>query len=183
MKPRKWTTIESDHVYQTPIFDLLRHQREHPHRGRHHFYVLSAPNWINIIPLTPSQEVVMVHQFRHGIEDHTLEVPGGMVDPGEEPGVAARREMIEESGYDSDNIVAIGKVHPNPAIQGNYCFSFFARDVRLIGKPPQHTGAEETEVVTVPLADIRKMIATGEITHALTITAFSFLQFYNSALF
>ena len=183
MKSRKWTTIESSRVYSTRIFDLMRHHREHPHRGKHHFYVLSAPNWVNIIPLTPSQEVVMVHQFRHGIEDSTLEVPGGMVDPGEEPIVAARREMIEESGFDSDDIVEIGKVHPNPAIQGNYCFSFVARNVRLIGKPDQSDGAEETEVVTVPLADIRKMIATGEITHALTITGFSFLQFYNSALF
>jgi len=182
MKSRKWTTLESDQVYSTPIFNLLRHHREHPSRGRHHFYVLSAPNWINIIPLTPSQDVVMVHQFRHGIEDLTLEVPGGMVDPGEEPSFAARREMIEESGYDSEQIVEIGKVHPNPAIQGNYCFSFLARDVRMLGKPPQH-GAEETEVVTVPLASIRGMIAGGEITHALTITAFSFLQFYNSGQF
>jgi len=180
MKSRKWKTIESHRVYETPIFDLFRHHRQHPSRGRHDFYVLSAPNWINIIPLTPSQEVVMVRQYRHGIENLTLEVPGGMVDPGEEPSAAARREMIEESGYDSAEIIEIGKVHPNPAIQGNYCFSFLARDVRMLGKPPQN-GAEETEVVTVPLARIRKMIARGEITHALTIAAFSFFQFYNSA--
>ncbi len=178
MDPRKWKTIESRRLHATPIFDLIQHHRQHPSRGGHDFYVLSAPNWINIIPLTPAGEVVMVRQYRHGIEDLTLEVPGGMVDPGEDPMTAARREMLEESGYDANEIVEIGKVHPNPAIQANYCFSFLARDVRQLTKPEQN-GAEETEVVTVPLVRIKDMIAGGEITHALTITAFSFFQFYN----
>lgn len=181
MSSLKWKTLSSRRVYATPIFDLLCHRRQHRTRGPHDFYVLSAPDWINIIPLTPEGDVVMVRQYRHGIEDLTLEVPGGMVDPDDaHPMAAARREMVEESGYDSDQIVELGKVHPNPAILGNYCHSFLARDVRQVGEPVQH-GSEETEVVRIPLARIREMIAGGEIMHALTITAFSFFQFYNSA--
>ena len=132
-KARRWQTLKSERVYATPIFDLHRHQRSHPHRGEHDFFVLEAPAWINIIPITPENDVVMVRQFRHGIGDFTLEIPGGMVDPEDpSPLLAARREMREECGYDSEDVVELGRVHPNPAIQPNYCYSFLARNVRRV---------------------------------------------------
>ena len=81
MKIRKWLTVETRTVYCTPIFDLHRRRSSHPHRGQKDFFILDAPNWVNIIPLTDKDEVVMVRQFRHGIEDFTVELPGGMVDP------------------------------------------------------------------------------------------------------
>ena len=178
-RPAKWKTVESRKVYSTRIFDLHHHRRHHHQRGQHDFYVLSAPDWVNIIPLTDDQNVVMVRQFRHGTEDFTLEIPGGMVDPEDpNPMAAARREMREESGYDSDDIIELGKVHPNPAIQGNYCHTFLARGVRAGVKHELDT-TEETEVLLVPLASIKDLIAGGEITHALVIAAFSFLQAYN----
>ena len=131
MKPRKWKTLKSDVAYSTPIFDLHRRRSMHARRGERDFFILDAPNWVNIIPLAKNGDVVMIRQWRHGISEFTLEVPGGMVDPEDEsPMHAARREMIEETGFDSDAIVALGKVHPNPAIQGNICFSFLAENVR-----------------------------------------------------
>lgn len=178
-KARRWDTLKSERVYSTPIFDLHRHQRAHPRRGEHDFFVLEAPPWVNIIPLTAAGEVVMVRQFRHGVGDFTLEIPGGMVDPQDSsPLVAARREMREESGYDSEEIVELGRVHPNPAIQPNFCYSFLARNVSRVVRPRLH-GSEETEVVTVRLADVKRLIASGAITHALVIAAFSFFHVYN----
>ena len=91
---------------------------------------------------------------------------------------AARREMIEESGYDSDQIVELGRVHPNPALQGNICFSFLAKNVRPVEQPVA-LGNEETEVVLVPMKEIRGLIGSGAIMHALTIAAFSFMHVYN----
>jgi ADP-ribose pyrophosphatase len=181
VKPGKWRMIDAERVYATPIFDLYKRKAAHERRGERNFYIIEAPGWVNIIPLTPAGEVVMVRQFRHGVSDFTLEIPGGMIDPHEQdPAVAARREMIEESGYDSGEIIPLGKVHPNPAIQPNWCYSFFARGVRKIAEPHLNEGgAEETEVVMVPLADIKKMIATNVITHALVIAAFSFFDVYN----
>jgi 8-oxo-dGTP pyrophosphatase MutT (NUDIX family) len=106
MKIRKWTTVGSDPVYRTPIFDLHRRRANHPVRGERDFFILEAPAWVNIIPVTPKREVVLVRQFRHGVSAFTLEIPGGMIDPGDEnPLVAARREMVEESGYDSGDVV------------------------------------------------------------------------------
>jgi ADP-ribose pyrophosphatase len=181
VKAHKWRTIEEERVYTTPIFDLYKRKSAHERRGDRSFYIIEAPAWVNIIPVTPEREVVLVRQYRHGVSDFTLEIPGGMIDPEDpKPADAARREMIEECGYDSDEIIALGKVHPNPAIQPNWCYSFFARNARRIGEPrPNEGGAEETEVVMAPLASIKGMIASGVITHALVIAAFSFFDVYN----
>ncbi len=181
MKARRWRTLDSERVFETPIFDLHRRRSAHPRRGERDFFVIDPADWVNIIPLTPKQEVIMVRQFRHGIGAFTLEIPGGMIDPDDpSPGAAGRREMIEECGYDSEDIVALGRVHPNPAIQPNFCYSFLARNVRKIsvthGNPDS---SEETEVVVVPRESIRSLIASGKITHALVIAAFSFLDVYN----
>jgi ADP-ribose diphosphatase len=179
LKIRKWDTIQSDRVYRTPIFDLHRRRSVHPGRGERDFFVLEAPAWVNIIPLTEGGEVVMVRQFRHGISGFTLEIPGGMVDPEDsDPMAAARREMREETGYDSAAIAELGWVHPNPAIQPNLCHSFLARDVHKVGEP-RLDGTEETEVVRVPLTEVKELIASGAITHALVIAAFSFFHVYN----
>src|SRR5690348_11514993 len=178
-KARRWETLKSERVYATPIFDLHLHQRSHPGRGEHDFFVIEAPAWINIIPITSANEVVMVRQFRHGIGDFTLEIPGGMVDPEDpSPLAAARREMREECGYDSEDVVALGRVHPNPAIQPNHCYSFVARNVRRVRRR-RLEGSEETEVVRVALKDVKRLIATEKITHALVIAAFSFFHLYN----
>lgn len=179
MRIRKWMTVQTQTVYCTPIFDLHRRRASHPDRGQRDFFILEAPNWVNIIPLTAKNEVVMVRQFRHGIGEFTLEIPGGMVDPEDpHPMEAARREMVEESGYDSGDIIELGRVHPNPAIQPNYCYTYLARSIRRVAKPvPQ--GAEETQVTLVPLADIPALIASEKITHALVIAAFSFFHVYN----
>src|SRR5258708_12753774 len=80
-KARRWETLKSERVYATPIFDLHPHQRSHPHRGEHDFFVIEAPAWINIIPITPANEVVMVRQFRHGTGDFTLQIPVSLLHP------------------------------------------------------------------------------------------------------
>src|SRR5260370_1276863 len=157
---RKWKTVKSDVAYSTPIFDLHRRRSHHARRGERDFFILEAPNWVNIIPLAKNGDVVMIRQWRHGISEFTLEVPGGMVDPEDEsPMHAARREMIEETGYDSDAIVELGNVHPNPAIQGNICYSFLADNVRRVARVVS-VGDEETEVVMVPMREIRGLIAS-----------------------
>jgi ADP-ribose pyrophosphatase len=181
LRARRWQTVATERVYSTPIFDLHRRKSTHPKRGERDFYVLAAPAWVNIIPLTRAREVVLVRQYRHGVSAFTLEIPGGMMDPEDpSPAEAARREMREECGYDSDVIIPLGSVHPNPAIQPNFCHSFLARNVRKVTEPdPNIGGSEETQVVVVRLAEIKQMIGTGKITHALVIAAFALFQLYN----
>lgn len=138
------------------------------------FYVVTAPDWINVIPVTEDDRVILVRQYRFGIEGSTLEIPGGMCDEGEPPDAAARRELREETGYEAGDLELLGSVHPNPAIQNNRCHSFLAPGVRRVGAPDPDTD-ESIEVVEVPLSEIPGLIAGGKITHALVIAAFHYL--------
>jgi 8-oxo-dGTP pyrophosphatase MutT (NUDIX family) len=171
-----WERLAGENVYSCRIFSIRRDRaRFSRDQAEHDFHVIESPDWVNIVPITPSGEVVLVRQFRHGIRDYTLEIPGGMVDADDpSPLVAARREMIEESGYDSQRIEPLGSIQPNPAIQSNRCHSFVAYDVER-RHSPRFDSTEETEVVLAPLAAIPDLIRGGEITHALVVVAFHWL--------
>jgi ADP-ribose pyrophosphatase len=171
-----WQRLGSEIAYACRIFTVRRDRsRFSRDEAEHDFHVLESGDWVNIIPITRDGDVVLVRQFRHGIGDCTLEIPGGMVDADDaSPLVAARREMIEESGYDSERVEALGAIHPNPAIQSNRCHSFVAYDVECRHDPHFDT-TEETEVVLVPLQRIPELISAGEITHALVVVAFHWL--------
>lgn len=143
--------------------------------GVHNFFVIEPSTWANIIAITDNQEVLLVKQFRYGKEDFTVEIPGGMVDKGESPEVAAKRELLEETGYRAEKIELIGIADPNPAIQNNRCYMYLATGLKFTGEFHLDT-TEEIEVLSVPLKNIPEMIQKGEITHSLVITAF---YYYN----
>jgi 8-oxo-dGTP pyrophosphatase MutT (NUDIX family) len=175
-----WERLTSEVAYACRIFSIRRDRaRFSRDDAEHDFHVLESTDWVNVIPITSSEEVVFVRQFRHGIRDTTLEIPGGMVDADDpSPLVAARREMIEESGYDTDRVEPLGCIHPNPAIQNNRCHSFVAYDVER-RYDPSFDSTEETEVVLVPLRRVPDLIRTGDISHALVVVAFHWLALRN----
>ncbi len=124
-----------------------------------------------MIPITPQNEVVMVQQYRHGIQGVTLEIPGGLVEAYDSPETAAARELYEETGYRASEMIFLGSVHPNPAIQDNQCFTYLAKDVFLAGQQEQDE-REDIEIIVRPLAEIPHLIRNGKITHALVLAAF-----------
>lgn len=172
-----WNEIGAASVYDCRLFSVIERRSRSPRTGElHDFYVIRAPDWVNIVPLTADGRVVMVRQYRHGIAGFTLEIPGGLIDPEDpSPLVAARREMREETGFDGDEVVALGSIHPNPALFDNRCHTFLARNVerRL---ETSFDSTEETEVVLVPLADVPELVRTGVISHALVVVAFHWLM-------
>jgi 8-oxo-dGTP pyrophosphatase MutT (NUDIX family) len=148
--------------------------------AEHDFYVIETRDWVNIIPLTADHQVVMVRQYRHGSREVTLEIPGGLVDPGDTPEKAAARELLEETGYQADEVMKIGVANPNPAIFNNRCYTFVARNVKKVSDPmPDQT--EDIEVALIPLVDIPELIRKGKIDHTIVISAFYwyFLQGQN----
>ncbi len=178
----RWEVVKSEIIYRCRIFSVRRDESRSPRSGHTwEFHVLETADWVNVVPLTRTGEVVMVRQFRHGIRDLTLEVPAGLMDPGDgSPAAAARRELREETGYATGELVPLGTVHPNPAIMNNRCHMFVARDVELQG-PPQWDGTEELILETVPLERVPQLVLNGTISNALTLVAFHLLDLHGRA--
>lgn len=168
-----WSIVEENKEYHTPIFDLLRRRmrlQEESGSLEGQFYVLDAPAWINIFPLTPQKEIILVEQYRYGTQEPTLEIPGGMVDEGEEPLQAARRELLEETGYRSEKWVSLGKASANPAIMTNYTHIYLAEACVFEGaeNPDPH---ERINVHTLSLDRFLELVQDGTVHHAIVLAA------------
>lgn len=137
------------------------------------FFVIDAPDWVNVVALTPQDALVLIHQWRHGVDHATLEIPGGMVDPGETPAQAAVRELREETGARATRWLKLGAVEPNPAIQSNRCHTYLALHCTL-DQPLEPDGNERIHVELLPYAEVPKLLAGGQISHALVIAALAF---------
>ncbi|MBK7747087.1 MAG: NUDIX hydrolase [Candidatus Obscuribacter sp.] len=173
---RPWTTIKRELVADCKVFSVHCQTSERVAGEAHDFYVFHPRNWVNVIPITADLQVVLIEQYRHGIEGLTLEIPGGMVDAEDASTlVAARRELLEETGYGGGETVFIGRNHPNPAIQSNICDTYLSLNVEYLQTPCFDTN-EEVAIRMVPLKDIPALIFDGTISHALVIAAFHYLQ-------
>ena len=132
---------------------------------------IRASDWVNAVAVTEDGFLVLVRQFRWGVEQSTLEVPGGAVDEGEDPAVAAARELLEEGGYGGARAIPLGWVWSNPAIQDNRTWMYLFLDVQKLGEPHRGPGEEDLEVVLLPASEARALLAQGVITHALAVVA------------
>jgi 8-oxo-dGTP pyrophosphatase MutT (NUDIX family) len=177
-----WTTVGTDRRLDCRVFHVDEVRRRN-HRRENSFFVLRGRDWVNIIPVTPRGEVVMIEQYRHGIDAVTLEVPGGVIDESDPtPLHAAVREMREETGYDSVDVRLLGRIDPNPALQSNHCSSFLALNAEARFTPSPDDD-EEIRTVLVPLDDVPRLICEGRVNHALVVVAFSFLGLRRPDLF
>lgn len=174
----KWKLKKSEKLHSYRIFSTRRDISEHPLLGTHEFFVIESADWINIIPITQKGEVVLIKQFRHGIRDITLEIPGGIVEEGEPLLEAAKRELLEETGYESSVWKKLGIVYPNPAIMSNRCHVFLA-DAAVKVAEPVFDGSEDIETILCPMGELKGLIKKGVITHSIVLSALA-LYFLSS---
>lgn len=180
---KEWQVLESKKEGDYKIFTLWSEKSRNPRNGSiRDISILDFLDWISVIPITPDNEVVMVRQFRHGIKKVLLEIPGGLMDKEDtSPKIAARRELVEETGYTSETIIPLGSLYPQPAIQNNRYHIFLAENARKTEKPNLDEG-EDIETLLVPLSTIPHLIESGEICHAMVVTAFYYLALHRGSL-
>jgi 8-oxo-dGTP pyrophosphatase MutT (NUDIX family) len=169
--PSRWERGLSRIIHSTKILDLGGTIFRHPVRGtQREFVTLNAHDWVNVVALTTEDRVVLVRQFRFGINDLSLEVPGGVIEAGEDPIAAGVRELAEETGYIGGSARLLGSVHPNPAIQNNRCHIVLVEGVSC-RQQLDWDADEELEVSTVPIEEALRLACKGGITHSLSICA------------
>lgn len=135
--------------------------------------------WANVLALTKDRRAVLIRQYRHGVQEVLWEIPGGVVEDGEDPLEGVKRELLEETGYVASEFIQVGMLYPNPALQTNTMYSFLALNAEKVSGQ-NLDGGEDIEVHLVPLDDLVPMIKRGEILHALDVAVlFQALAYMN----
>ncbi len=175
-KPDSWKCVSSSKVADCRVFRVRQDFCVRESDGKAgDFFVLENPDWVNVIAINSANEAVLIEQFRHGTGEMNLELPGGMVDEGERPEHAARRELLEETGYSANRWVLLGKSDPNPALQNNTIYHYLALDCVKTAE----TAFDEHESIgtrLVPVESVGGLIHDGEIKHSLVAAAFYYFS-------
>lgn len=177
MSVHPWKKIGSQKLGSYRVYDVRSDTKVSPRTGEaHDFYIIEAVNWVNVIPITTEGKIVMVEQYRHGSDTIELEIPGGMMDPGEsDPVATAVRELAEETGYAGTNARLIGQIYPNPAIMNNICYTVLVDECACTGKISLDQ-TEDIHVTLVEPAEIPNLVRSGRIAHSLVVAAFYFWE-------
>ena len=168
-----WEVLTRNLVNDFGIVKIYTKKARSPRTGDvRDILTIDFPDWALVLAITPNKEVVMVNQYRHGIERVCLELPGGLIDPQDSsPEVAARRELLEETGYQTSGLVRLGECYPQPAVLSNRCYFFLAEYAEKVQEPQMDEG-EDIEIINVPLKDVTSMIEKKEINHGMVLLAF-----------
>ena len=174
--PARWENLGERSLATTRIFDVRARKYRHPVRGtEREFVVVNAPDWVNVLALTPAGHLVLVNQFRYGIDGFSLEIPGGVIDAGEDPVEAAVRELREETGYAGQRARLMGTIRPNPAFIGNFCHLVLVEQAVQVGDT-QWDHDEEIAVSTAPVEEVFAWSRDGRITHGMVLNALWYFE-------
>ena len=174
-----WETFEERVILETPIANIKSGPVKSGRNGRKKdFFYFDFPDWVNVIALTPEKKLVMIRQFRYGSKREELEIPGGMIDPGEDPVTAGCRELLEETGYAGSDAEIIGRVCPNPAIQGNSCYTVLVREAELKGEQ-RFDDMEDIEHFLMSENEVFKRIDSGSLNHGLVLNGLLFYRLWS----
>lgn len=166
-----WERLTSETLLETPYFNLRSDRLRLPDGSvKDPYYILERPDAAIIFPVTPEGEVVLVRQYRPPLERLELGLPAGLVEEGEEPEAAARRELSEETGFSGGEWEPLGALASSPSLKDNWAYLYLARGVRETA-PPDPDEHETIEVVRVPLEKIADLIQEGEIVSSSGVAA------------
>ena len=169
---KEWDLISSKPVGDFRIFKIRSDEKISPRTGEHHdFFVIESVDWVNVIAVTPNDELVMVEQYRHGSNTMELEIPGGMMDRHEtDPVTTGVRELREETGYEGNSARALGWAYANPAIMSNRSH-FVVVENCLHKHACQFDHGEDLITRLIPWKEVGGLVHAGKIRHPLVVVA------------
>jgi ADP-ribose pyrophosphatase len=175
MPPYNWTVLSSEYIVNDPWVKIRRDTCRLPNgRVITPYYVYEYKPWVTIVAITPQNEVVMINQYRHGLGRTILELPGGTLDGRDpDPLHAARRELLEETGYSGDQFIPTGEVSADPASHTNLTHTFLVTNAVPIAAP-HLDDTEQIDVVLVPLDEAIQKAVAGKMMQALHVSALFF---------
>lgn len=167
--PKIWKTLEKTSLLKSPFFELFKERVETFHNKiMESYYRMELGDWVQVVARTVEGEYVMIEQYRHGNKKMHLEIVGGAVDPGEEHLLAAKRELLEETGYEGKDWVLLTESFPNPALQNNKMYTYFADNVKKVSEQALDP-YEEIEVVLMSEEQLKEQVNQGNIDHSLIL--------------
>ena len=168
----KWKTLEEKTLLKTIVFDVTIHKNESSSGLKGDYYVMHAPDWVIVIA-KKAKKFMMVKQWRHGEKSLSVEFPGGVIDKGEEPETAAKRELLEETGCIAGKLTKLGKVNPNPALFDNHVHIFLAEDLTATGT--QNLDSDEfINCIELTEEEVLQGMGTEQFPHGLMAMAMCF---------
>ena len=165
-----WKKLSSHYIHKGPWATLRSDKCEMP-TGHivDDYYVLEYSNWVNAVAITEDNKILMVHQYRHAAGIVSLEIPGGVIDEGEQPLQAIRRELLEETGYQFDDFELLCTIYANPSTADNHTTCYLARGGKKV--QGQHLDAQEEIIVeTFTIPEVKQLLADNKIAQALHCT-------------
>jgi 8-oxo-dGTP pyrophosphatase MutT (NUDIX family) len=170
--PFDWQLVKSEYIVQDRWLSLRADTCQLPNgRMVAPYYIFEYPTWVNVVALTQDHHVVLVRQYRHGVQQTVLELPSGTVEATDiSPLAAIQRELLEETGYTGAVVVETGRLSPNAANHANWTYCFLATGVEQVAEPVPEE-AECVETVLMPLADVVRLASQGGLWQALHVGA------------
>ncbi|MFO1118433.1 MAG: NUDIX hydrolase [Beijerinckiaceae bacterium] len=135
------------------------------------YYILTCPDWVQVVAIDEEENLVVVRQYRHGVQRISLELPSGCVDAADaDPVAAGARELLEETGYASDSIRLVGRICNNPQNQTNEIYILLAEKARRVADQ-RLDESEEIAVELIPVAEARRLALAGKFDHSAQIAS------------